>query len=371
MKVLVLPRDPNPYQNLLYGEMKRLGAQVTYIGELTRSHTLNVLLLPVEVAVRRFMGARFIHLHWVFFFALPGSRTFPAIRAAAQVLFLIWLTICRMLGLHLVWTAHNTLPHRRVFADDVSARRALVRSSDLVIAHSPSALAELTALGAIVRRSVVIPHGPIVPERSTTPPEPERTSSVVRRFLFFGRVEEYKGVDDLLAAFAALPEDVAAHLVVAGQCDDLELRSRLTELAARTGSRTLLRLERIPEVEVGDLLYAADVVVLPFRRVTTSGSAMLALSCGRPLVVPRLPGLADLPDQAVRRYDGGIPALSEAIVSLARAEGRVLASMSAAARGYSAEMTWHEIAERTAAAMLSVLNDAPKSAGRSRSAVAS
>ena len=27
MRILVLPRDPNPYQELLYGEMRRLGAR--------------------------------------------------------------------------------------------------------------------------------------------------------------------------------------------------------------------------------------------------------------------------------------------------------------------------------------------------------
>ena len=39
---------------------------------------------------------------------------------------------------------------------------------------------------------------------------------------------------------------------------------------------------------------------------------MLALSHGRPLIVPDLAGLADLPDQAVLRYDGKIPALTDA-----------------------------------------------------------
>ena len=50
MKVLVLPRDANPYQSLLYGEMRRLGVQVIYLGELTPIQTLNLLLLPLEVA---------------------------------------------------------------------------------------------------------------------------------------------------------------------------------------------------------------------------------------------------------------------------------------------------------------------------------
>ena len=162
MRVLVLPRDPNPYQRLLYGEMERLGVQITYIGELTPSRTLNLLLLPLEVGVRRIAGARLIHLHWVFAFTFPCAQRFPVMRGAAQVWFLIWLRICRMLGMHILWTVHNVLPHGRVFADDVSARRALVEACDLVLAHSQSALAELAALGAVARKSAVISHGPIL-----------------------------------------------------------------------------------------------------------------------------------------------------------------------------------------------------------------
>jgi glycosyltransferase involved in cell wall biosynthesis len=355
MRVLVLPRDPNPYQSLLYGEMQRLGVKVTYIGELTPSRTLNLLLLPLEVGARRIAGARLIQLHWVFAFALPGARRFPVLRRVAQAWFLAWLRTCRMLGVHLVWTAHNVLPHEPVFADDVSARRALVEASDLVFAHSQSALAGLVAIGAVPRRSAVIQHGPFAPARPSAPPTPPGAGGGPRRFLFFGRVQGYKGVDDLLAAFVAMPGDVPAHLTIAGQCDDPALRSRLGELARKAGARVVLRLERVPEEKVDQLLAAADVVVLPYQRVTTSGSAMLALSHGRPLIVPDIAGLADLPDEAVLRYDGKVPALTAALTGLARADGGTLAAMSAAARRYAARTTWQEIAKRAAAEMISVL----------------
>lgn len=359
MKILVLPRDANPYQELLYGEMRRLGAQITYLADLTPSRTLNLLLLPVEVTAHRMAGARLIHLHWVFVFALPGMRRFPVMRRIAYVWFLFWLRICRMLGMRLVWTVHNVLPHTPVFIDDISARRALVAASDLVLAHSPPALAELAALGAMARKSAVIPHGPITPNRPTTSPAAFSAGGPPRRFLFFGRVQEYKGVDDLLAAFSAVPDGVAAHLTVAGRCDDPELRSRLHALADRTGACVVLRLEHVPEEEVGLLLAAAEVVVLPFRRVTTSGSAMLALSHGKPLIVPDLPGLADLPDKAVLRYGRGIPALAAAMAQLACADDEILAEMSAAARSYATRTTWQEIAERTMAELVSVLDHVP------------
>ena len=77
---MVFPRDPNPYQGLLYGEMGRLGVRVCYLGELTLSHTVNLLLLPPELAWHRMAGARVVHLHWVLMFTLPGARRFPVLR---------------------------------------------------------------------------------------------------------------------------------------------------------------------------------------------------------------------------------------------------------------------------------------------------
>jgi glycosyltransferase involved in cell wall biosynthesis len=356
MKIMVLPRDPNPYQRLLYGEMQQLGVKVRYIGALTASRTLNLLLLPLETAAGRAGGARLVHLHWVFTFTFPGYRRLPLVRRVGYLWFLLWLRTCRALGVHLVWTSHNVLPHRSVFADDVAARRSLVQASDLVLAHSQSALAELAALGATVRRNAVIQHGPIAPTSSVASLRSPGADGKPYRFLFLGSVQEYKGVEDLLAAFLAMPRDVSAHLTVTGQCDDPALRSRLRVLA-RDDTRVALQLERVPDEEMAHVLAAADIVVLPFRRITTSGSAILALSCGRPLLIPDLAGLADLPNAAVFRYHGGVGALTAALTRLAAAPSEMLAAMSAAAIDYTATITWREIAESTLTEMRSVLGD--------------
>ena len=356
MRVLVFPRDEvNPYQRLLYGEMGRLGARVTYLGRLTPSHTLNLLLLPAELAARRAAGARLVHLHWVFDFSLPGSSRWTPLRRLAQLWFFLWLRTVRLLGMRLVWTAHNVLPHGRVFADDVSARRSLVRASDLVFAHSPAVLAELAALGATVRRGVVIPHGPFGPAAPGMPLRVPGYGDQVRQLLFFGRVEEYKGVEDLLTAMATMPAGLPARLTIAGQCDSPALRSRLCALAHATGGRAVLRLEHVPEDEVTGLLAASDVVVLPFRTITTSGSAMLALAHGRPLIVPDLPALADLPSGAVMRYDGSVPSLAAALSQAACLSQPVLAAMSVAATTYASAASWPEISARTLAEMASLL----------------
>ena len=69
-----------------------------------------------------------------------------------------------------------------------------------MLAHSPVVLAELAALGAAARRSAVIPHGPLGPAAAAAPLRVPGSGDQVRQLLFFGRVEEYKGVDDLLVA---------------------------------------------------------------------------------------------------------------------------------------------------------------------------
>lgn len=358
MRVLVLPRDANPYQDLLYGEMEHLGVQVSYIGELTSSHTLNLLLLPLELGVRRMGGARLVHLHWVFTFSFPGSQRLPAVRWLAYGWFLIWLKACRVLHMRLIWTAHNVMPHEPVFGDDIAARRALVQASDLVLAHSESTLTELSLLGAVARRHAIVQHGPMVSKQSSRVLRVPGACDGLRRFLFFGRIQEYKGVEDLLAAFLAMPEYIRAQLAIAGQCDDLKLKSHLRALAQGNAADVTLRMERVPDDEVTQMFAAADVVVLPFRRVTTSGSAMLALSYGRPLIVPNVGGLADLPDQVALRYDGKVSGLSHALAQMARADSKTLAMMSAAASSYAYRVTWKEIAHRTAYEISSLLGNA-------------
>jgi glycosyltransferase involved in cell wall biosynthesis len=357
MKVLAFPRDPNPYQRLLYSEMERLGTQVRYMGTLTPSHTLNLLLLPGELAARRAMGAKLVHLHWVFAFGLPGSARFPFLRRIAHEWFLIWLRSCRVLGVRLVWTAHNVMPHAAVFDDDLSARRTLVKSSDLVVAHDQSTLVELSALGAVPKKSAVIPHGPLLLSKPADAYRIPGAGDGPRQALFFGRVLEYKGVEELLTAFIDIPEEVKAHLLVTGQCDDSQLRSRLEILAAKGGSRVSLLLKRIADADLSRLLAQADFVVLPFRRVTTSGSAILALGHARPLIVPNLASLANLPEEAVKRYDGTVPGLTAALDCMARASREVLASMSTAARSYAPGPAWQEVAARTISEMTSLLGD--------------
>jgi glycosyltransferase involved in cell wall biosynthesis len=352
MRVLALPRDPNPYQRLLYQACAGYGMRVHYVGDLTPSHTLNLLLLPLELAVWRARGWDTLHVHWVFGFRLPGAGRVPGVARLSELWYRAVLGLAQRLGLRLVWTAHNTLPHEPVFEDDAAARRALVGASDLVVTHSSATLRALEEIGARPRRSAVIPPGPFHPKVDAGGLRPPGSgSSGARTLLFFGKVIAYKGVEDLLEAAGRLPSDLDVGIVVAGECLDGDLRARIEDLAARAGERVELRLERIPDGEVTRLMSDADTVVLPFRRVTTSASALLAMEHGRPLVLPGLPAFEDLPGDAVLRYDGSVDGLTGAIAEVASWDGERLAAAGSASRAYADGLSWTEAASRTVAAL--------------------
>jgi glycosyltransferase involved in cell wall biosynthesis len=285
----------------------------------------------------------------VFGFELPFARRVPAIGRLARAWFGSMLGLARILGMSVVWTAHNTVPHERVFDDDVVARRALVRASELVIAHSAAALVDVERVVTRPRRATVIPPGPfnLNPRAAEVRPPGARRSGPLP-LLFFGKVIRYKGVEELLEGVARLPPGTVEVRVV-GQCNDPGLRRSIESLA---GPGVELRLDRrVSDDEATDLMDWADAVALPFRRVTTSASALFAMEHARPLVLPDLPAFAALPDEAVRRYDGSVSGLATALEDVAGWTSERLAAAGAAARGYTQCFTWAGAADSTMTAL--------------------
>ena len=82
LKIVALPRDPNPYQELLYRPMREQGACVRYGGELTRSRTVNLLALPLELLAYRL--AWVLRLSHSLDLHLPVARKPPVQRRATS-----------------------------------------------------------------------------------------------------------------------------------------------------------------------------------------------------------------------------------------------------------------------------------------------
>jgi glycosyltransferase involved in cell wall biosynthesis len=228
-----------------------------------------------------------------------------------------------------VLTAHDVVPRRE------RARAVwpgLLNWFGRVIVHSQDAVRRLAELGV---GAVRIPHPVFELERLPSPKG--------KTLLFFGLIRDYKGLDVLVRALTDMPE---ATLVVAG--DPVDSVGPAQALAGELGvaERIDWRLGYLPEGDVRELMERCAAVVLPYRRLDSSGVLATAIGYGRPVVVTDIGSLGE----QVREFGAGrvVPsedaaALAEACKSLLRPEE--LQRAAAGARNAADALTWDASAE--------------------------
>jgi glycosyltransferase involved in cell wall biosynthesis len=351
ISVLVTPRDPNPYQDLLYEGVSDLGVRVHYADDVTPSHTLNVLLAPFLLVWYRLRGYRILHIHWSYKFSLPWAGGRPWARFVMEWWFRLYLDAARQLGYQIVWTAHDLLPFEQVDARD---QGLLIAKSRSIIALSKASADTLRELGA--SNVHVVPIGSYsAPYTSTIMRDEARANlgfspdDVVVTLM--GRVERYKGADLLLTAARRLPQASRIKVMIIGSCSDDVYRSQLMDIAETMPERALLQLEWIPEDELGRYLHASDFAAFPFRDITNSSSVVLAQSFGLPVVIPDLKLLSDVPADTAIRYlpqgDELTDSLVAALESVDHLAGVDYDAMSSAATAWAHNCDWSTIAQRT------------------------
>jgi beta-1,4-mannosyltransferase len=247
--------------------------------------------------LRNLRGANVAHFHWPSF--CYADRRAPAVLRKA-VKFAAVLLLLRALRVRIVWTAHNLYPHERNSPRwiDHAVRRLVVALSERVFVHGSTAGGILQReLGVDSKRLVSIVHGHFLdyyPMQTTRDEARHRLGLPLDKsvFTFIGNCRPYKNVTALVSAFQQHFDD--AWLVIGGKCLDSAYRSEIEELIRSKPDRILFEPRFIPDTELQYFVRAADAIVLPFKDVLTSGSAILALSFGRPVVAPRLGHLIDV-----------------------------------------------------------------------------
>jgi glycosyltransferase involved in cell wall biosynthesis len=290
----------NPYWPRLRAALQELGVEVLPSTPLTFGRRW---LLAHRTTVR------LLHLHFVQpFYAYEATRArFRWVLRLGRT-----LLIARLLGMRTVFTLHDlraSHPLRPAWVDYLG-HWTVVNLADEIIVHCQAARTALRRRYGRRGHVHVIEHPGYV---DVYPETIERHTARAHLgleakqtvFLFFGELRPYKGVDQLLDAFAALPTEHARLLIVGrSSLADPEL-TRLRERCA-SDPRVRLDLRYVADDEVAAVLRASDVVVLPFRQVLTSASAILAMSFARVVVAPALGCLPELlADGAGVLYDPG------------------------------------------------------------------
>lgn len=267
---------------------------------------------------RRALAGRYDLLHWHWpEVALSRSRALA--RAAARLRFAALLARLALTRTPVVRTLHNLAPHEGTSPVDRALLAVAQRQTTWWVALTARDGQQRAGRTTLVphghyrdwfARQALVPQGPVseVSEVSTT--GPAGAAPVAGRLLFCGLVRPYKGVEDLLAAFADL-DDPRAGLRVVGACPDADLAASIARRAA-DDPRAQVALAHVDDADLVDAVHRAQLVVLPYREMHSSGVLLLALSLGRPVLVPRTPVTDDLAAEVgpdwVHRYDGALRA---------------------------------------------------------------
>jgi glycosyltransferase involved in cell wall biosynthesis len=109
-------------------------------------------------------------------------------------------------------------------------------------------------------------------------------------YLHVGRCRPYKGLEALMTAFPQVAPP--AELIIAGKFSSSAYQREILA-RADTLAKVLVVPRSIADDELQLYLNACDCVVLPYRAVLTSGTALLALSFGRPVIAPDMGAMRD------------------------------------------------------------------------------
>lgn len=221
-----------------------------------------------------------LHVHWP---EVLTRGTEPALVRARRV---IRLAIrLRLTRTPLVQTVHNLSPHDPGGRLDRFLLGLLDRATTRFVVMSQTHQRMLAP-----RQVDLIAH----PHYRDAYPASDATPRY-RAALFFGMLRPYKSVPALMAAFSrAQIED--STLTVAGECRSPAYSQELHDLAQRD-ERITLRTESIPACEVADLICSHSLVVVPYSQLGNSGVLLLALSMGRPVLVPAGPIANELKEE--------------------------------------------------------------------------
>ena len=255
------------------------------------------------------------HLHWPQHVFYTRSRLKVLAKLAVLVVLVHWR---RARGTKLVWTVHNLRSHDGLHPELESRFMTwLVGRLDGAIVLSERGAHRVAARFPRLSgdRVAVIEHGHYLDAYPSTLQREEARAALGLRddevcVAFVGRIAPYKGVPDLVRQFRSLAGE-QLRLVVAGQPSSAAERSRVEE-AASGDPRIGLYLHPVGDCDLQRFLRAADLVALPYRDVFNSGSALLALSFLRPVLVPNAGALAELQERFgagwVRIYHGELTA---------------------------------------------------------------
>jgi len=253
----------------------------------------NVLLRAVRyvaglwksVSRSRALGLRIAHFH---FFHVG-------------VLEALGVLIARVRGLNIVVTIHD-VESFRPSGGFALLERMTYRLANRLVVHNGVSRRELVVRQPMIEDKIrVVPHGSYLGLLRPLPPKDLCRKALGLPsdepvLLFFGQIKKVKGLDLLIDAFADVRRKLGrGKLVIAGKVWKQNFQTYAEQLEKLgLGDSVQTHIRYISDDELPNFYGAADVVVLPYRKIYQSGVLLMAMSLGVPVVASDLPGMKEV-----------------------------------------------------------------------------
>jgi glycosyltransferase involved in cell wall biosynthesis len=201
-----------------------------------------------------------------------------------SLLFLRW---AKKSKIPTVVTVHDPEPHPGNFLELLNSilRRYTLRRASKIHIHSKRFINHIVKFHISPNKITVIPHGSIASIYLAHKHENVLREQVV---LFFGRIEYYKGIDDLVKI--ALQLSNKFKFVIAGPG---ALPSSLRQVIQAHPELFELYNHWLSEAEVAHLFQRASVCILPYKQATQSSLPLLSAAFNVPVVASAIGALID------------------------------------------------------------------------------
>ena len=334
----------NPYQQRLRDSLEAAGISIVF-----KDFPSN--WLPLSKLRSSESHVAVIHIHWIPALVGPVIWSRSKLRQTAKLFLLaLDLALVRLSGTRTVWTVHNLIEHESANPlVERLARRVIALLCNHIIVHSESAKRAVQKYYDldISSKTSVIRHGNY---DGIYLPHPDRSAQVSKRIdlddnhvsiLFFGHIRRYKGVERLIEVFRKTSKS-NLRLILAGKPYD-DIAASIRRQCA-TDSRIIPTLEFIPNNDVDAYFSLADVVIIPFEKTLSSGSAVLAMTFGKALILPIHAKVLDLADERGAFYFASDEELFKLLQNLDKTQ---LKNMGRHNRKVANTFSWETIAQAT------------------------
>jgi beta-1,4-mannosyltransferase len=212
------------------------------------------------------------HVHWPESIVRGASKRTTAARLLLATVFL-WSN--RLYGVRIVQTVHNVAPHESGSWPERTFLRLLSKRVDHYIYLNASRENGLAPSTTVLHGHYRDWYG-----------KHEVEESQRRQILYFGQLRRYKGIDQLINAFADSSLVHDHELAIIGEPRDQQYVQELQAIAEGIPS-IRLSLGYVDDDRLVREISSSSVVALPYRNLYNSGSMLLALSFNTPVIAPQ------------------------------------------------------------------------------------